>query len=39
MPSFSSILKLSDAATGSNVVLADIDRIKGAFKSYASQQQ
>ena len=36
MPSFSSILKLSDAATGSNVVLADIDRIKGAFKSYAS---
>ena len=36
MPSFSSILKLTDAATGSNVVLADIDRIKGAFKSYAS---
>ena len=36
MPSFSSILKLSDAATGSNVVLADIERIKGAFKSYAS---
>ena len=36
MPSFSSILKLTDAATGSNVVLADIDNIKGAFKSYAS---
>lgn len=36
MPSFSSILQLTDAATGSNVVLADIDRIKGAFKSFAS---
>jgi len=36
MPSFSSRLKLTDAATGSNVVLADIDNIKGAFKSYAS---
>ena len=36
MPSFSSILTLTDAATGSNVVFADIDNIKGAFKSYAS---
>ena len=34
MPSFSSIVKLSDLATGSNVVLADIERIKGAFKVY-----
>ena len=36
MPSFSSIVKLSDLATGSNVVLADIERIKGAFKTYAT---
>lgn len=36
MPYFSTRVQLSDTATGSNVVLADIDRIKGAFKSYAS---
>ena len=36
MPSFSSILKLNNAATGSNIVLADVQRIKGAFKTYVS---
>ena len=36
MPSFSSILKLNNAATGSNIVLADVQRIKGAFKTYIS---
>ena len=36
MPSFSSIVKLNNAATGSNVVLADVQRIKGAFKTYVS---
>ena len=36
MPSFSSILKLTNAATGSNIVLADVQRIKGAFKTYVS---
>ena len=36
MPSFSSILKLTNAATGSNIVLADVQRIKGAFKTYIS---
>tara|TARA_Y100001954_G_scaffold115823_1_gene125344 strand:- start:201 stop:803 length:603 start_codon:yes stop_codon:yes gene_type:complete len=36
MPSFTSRLKLTDAATGSNVVLADVERIKGAFKTYVS---
>jgi len=36
MPSFSSRLQLTNAATGSNIVLADVDRIKGAFKTYVS---
>ena len=36
LPSFSSILKLNNAATGSNIVLADVQRIKGAFKTYIS---
>ena len=36
MPSFTSRLQLTDAATGSNVVLADVERIKGAFKTYVS---
>ena len=36
MPSFSSKVQLSNAATGSNIVLADVDRIKGAFKVYTS---
>lgn len=34
MPYYSTRVQLSDTATGSNVVLADIDRIKGAFKVY-----
>ena len=36
MPSFSSRLQLTNAATGSNIVLADVERIKGAFKTYVS---
>ena len=36
MPSFSSKVQLSNAATGSNIVLADVERIKGAFKVYTS---
>ena len=36
MPSFSSRLQLTNAATGSNIVLADVQRIKGAFKTYVS---
>ena len=36
MPSYSSIVKISIAAKNSNIVLADIDRIKGAFKTYVS---
>lgn len=34
MPSFSSKVQLSTSAKNSNIVLADIDRIKGAFKVY-----
>lgn len=36
MPSFSSKLQLSSTAQSNNIVLADIDRIKGAFKVYTS---
>ena len=36
MPSFTSRLQLTNAATGSNIVLADVQRIKGAFKTYVS---
>ena len=36
MPSFSSRVQLTNAATGSNIVLADVQRIKGAFKTYIS---
>ena len=36
MPSYSSIVKLSTSAKNSNIVLADIDRIKGAFKTHVS---
>ena len=36
MPSFSSKLQLSSTAQSSNIVFADVDRIKGAFKTYAS---
>ena len=36
MPSFGSKLQLSTGAQGDNIVLADIDRIKGAFKIYTS---
>ena len=36
MPSFSSKLQLSSTAQNSNIVFADVDRIKGAFKTYAS---
>ena len=36
MPSFGSKVQLSSAAQDSNIVLADIDRIKGAFKIYTS---
>ena len=36
MPSFSSRVQLTNAATGSNIVLADVERIKGAFKTYVS---
>lgn len=36
MPSFGSKVQLSSGAQGNNIVLADIDRIKGAFKIYTS---
>mgnify|MGYP001201437395 CR=1 FL=1 len=36
MPSFSSQLQLSSTAKTSNIVLAEIDRVKGAFKVYAT---
>ena len=36
MPSFSSKVQLTTSAQNSNIVLADIDRIKGAFKVYTS---
>lgn len=36
MPSFSSKVQLTTSAQNSNIVLADIDRIKGAFKVYSS---
>ena len=36
MPSFSSKLQLSSTAQSSNIVFADVDRIKGAFKTYVS---
>ena len=38
MPSFGSKVQLSTAAQDSNIVLADIDRIKGAFKVYTSTE-
>lgn len=38
MPSFSSQLQLSTTAANNNIVLADIDRIKGAFKIYTSTE-
>jgi len=38
MPSFGSKVQLSSAAQSSNIVLADIDRIKGAFKIYTSTE-
>ena len=36
MPSFSSKVQLSSTAQSNNIVLADVDRIKGAFKTYVS---
>ena len=36
MPSFSSKVQLSTSAKNNNIVLADIDRIKGAFKVYST---
>ena len=36
MPSFGSIVELSPSAASSNIVLADIEKIKGAFKIYTS---
>ena len=36
MPSFGSKVQLSVGAQSSNIVLADIERIKGAFKIYTS---
>ena len=36
MPSFSSKVQLTTSAQNSNIVLADVDRIKGAFKTYVS---
>ena len=36
MPSYSSKVQLSTSAKNNNVVLADIDRIKGAFKVYST---
>ena len=38
MPSFGSKVQLSAGAQSSNIVLADIDRIKGAFKIYTSTE-
>lgn len=38
MPSFSSKVQLSTSAKNSNIVLADIDRIKGAFKVYSTAE-
>ena len=38
MPSFGSKVQLSSAAQSSYIVLADIDRIKGAFKIYTSTE-
>jgi hypothetical protein len=38
MPSFGSKVQLSSAGQSSNIVLADIDRIKGAFKIYTSTE-
>ena len=38
MPSFGSKVQLSSGAQSSNIVLADIDRIKGAFKIYTSTE-
>ena len=38
MPSFSSKVQLTTSAKNSNIVLADIDRIKGAFKVYTSTE-
>ena len=36
MPSFSSKVQLSSTAQSNNIVLADVDRIKGVFKVYTS---
>ena len=36
MPSYRPIVKLSTSAKNSNIVLADIDSIKGSFKTYVS---
>lgn len=38
MPSYGDILELSDLAISNNVVLAEIDKIKGAFKIYTSTE-
>ena len=38
MPSFDSKVRLSADALGNNIVLADIDNIKGAFKIYTSTE-
>ena len=38
MPSFGSKIQLSSGAQSSNIVLADIERIKGAFKIYTSTE-
>jgi hypothetical protein len=38
MPSFGSKVQLSAGAQSSNIVLADIERIKGAFKIYTSTE-
>ena len=38
MPSFSSKVQLTTSAQNSNIVLADVDRIKGAFKVYTSTE-
>lgn len=36
MPSFSSKVQLASSAKDSNIVLADVERIKGAFKIFAT---
>lgn len=36
MPSFSSKVQLASSAKDSNIVLADVERIKGAFKVFAT---